>query len=104
MPIQQNPPPPVLLFSDFAGWVAFNDDKARASQKIGNYEIKLTTVIITQPAKLQEKVMWRSIFLSIWHRILNANSTKTPFSSVTAILLAGYILFSIYRHSKYQKK
>ena len=33
--------------------------------------------------KIAEKAMWRSVFLTIWHRILNANSTKTPSSSVT---------------------
>ena len=37
-------------------------------------------VINTQPA---EKAMWRSVFLTIWHRILNSDSTKTPSSSVT---------------------
>ena len=33
--------------------------------------------------KIAEKAMWRSIFLTIWHRMLNADSTKTPSSSVT---------------------
>ena len=33
--------------------------------------------------KIAEKAMWRSVFLTIWHRILNADSTKTPSSSVT---------------------
>ena len=33
--------------------------------------------------KITEKAMWRSVFLTIWHRILNADSTKTPSSSVT---------------------
>ena len=27
--------------------------------------------------------VWRSVFLTTWHRILNADSTKTPSSSVT---------------------
>ena len=27
--------------------------------------------------------MWGSVFLTIWHRILNADSTKTPSSSIT---------------------
>ena len=33
--------------------------------------------------KIAEKAMRRSVFLTIWHRILNADSTKTPSSSVT---------------------
>ena len=28
-------------------------------------------------SKIAEKAMWRSVFLTIWHRILNADSTKT---------------------------
>ena len=33
--------------------------------------------------KIVEKAMWRSVLLTIWHRILNADLTKTPSSSVT---------------------
>ena len=33
--------------------------------------------------KIAEKAMWRSVFLTILHRILNADSTKTPSSSIT---------------------
>ena len=33
--------------------------------------------------KIAEKAMRRSVFLTIWHRILNADATKTPSSSVT---------------------
>ena len=39
--------------------------------------------IVWYPAgKIAEKAMWRSVFLTIWHRILHSDSTKTP-SSVT---------------------
>ena len=34
-------------------------------------------------AKLQKKQLWRSVFLSIRHSILNADSTKTHSSRVT---------------------
>ena len=38
----------------------------------------------TFPAgKITEKAIWRSVILTIWHRILNADSAKTPSSSVT---------------------
>ena len=38
---------------------------------------------LTNPAgKIAEKAMWRSVFLTIWHRILNGDSTKTPSFSV----------------------
>ena len=33
--------------------------------------------------KIAEKAMRRSLFLIIWHRVLNADSTKTHSSSVT---------------------
>ena len=33
--------------------------------------------------KIEEKAMQRSVFLCIWHCIFNADSTKTPSSSVT---------------------
>ena len=53
-----------------------------------NAEFKYTSC----PAgKIAEKAVLRSVFLTIWHRILNADSTKTLSSSVTflAILPAG---------------
>ena len=44
----------------------------------------LLSISLSLPAgKIVEKAMWRSVFLTIWHRILNADSTKTPSSSVT---------------------
>ena len=39
--------------------------------------------VIIQPEKITEKVLWRSAFWTIWHCILNADSTKTPSSTVT---------------------
>ena len=46
--------------------------------------IDLHIILFIFPAgKIAEKAMWRSVFLTIWHRILNADSTKTHFSSVT---------------------
>ena len=33
--------------------------------------------------KIAEKAVWRSVFLTIWHCILNADSTKTHSSVVT---------------------
>ena len=37
---------------------------------------------VRNPAgKIAEKTVWRSVFLTIWHRILNADLTKTPSSS-----------------------
>ena len=38
---------------------------------------------ILSAGTIAEKAMWRSVFFTIWHRILNADSTKTPSSSVT---------------------
>ena len=53
-----------------------------------NEEIVTKLKILTQAArdpagKIAEKAMRRSVFLTTWHRILNADSTKTPSSSVT---------------------
>ena len=33
--------------------------------------------------ELAQKAVWRGVFLTIWHRILNADSTKTHSSGVT---------------------
>ena len=37
----------------------------------------------SEKTKIAEKAIWRSVFLTIWHRMLNADSTKDPSSSVT---------------------
>ena len=37
--------------------------------------------------KIAEQAVWRSVFLTIWHRMLNADSTKTPSFSFTFYLL-----------------
>ena len=44
--------------------------------------------------KIAEKAVWRSVFLTIWHCILNADSTKTHSSSVTfwRFCRLGYLL------------
>ena len=52
------------------------------------FELSITLIHILllsfYPAgKISEKAMRRSVFLTIWHRILNADSTKTPSSIVT---------------------
>ena len=31
--------------------------------------------------KIAEKAIWRSVFFTIWHCIMNADSTKTPSSA-----------------------
>ena len=56
---------------------------------------------VIRAGKIAEKAMWRSVFLTIWHRILNADLTKTPSSSVTflAILPAG--MYSLSRSFSY---
>ena len=41
------------------------------------------SILFVPAAKIAEKAMWRSVFLTKWHRILNADSTKTHSSSVT---------------------
>ena len=53
-----------------------------------DYKNKITDVYskgsIPNPGgKIAEKAVWRCVFLTIWHRILNADSTKTHSSSVT---------------------
>ena len=35
--------------------------------------------------------MWRSVFLCLWHYILNANSTKTPSSVLLFSSFAGWV-------------
>ena len=50
---------------------------------------------IDHPAgKFAEKAVWRSVFLTKWHCILNANSTKTEClqSYILAILPVGQII------------
>ena len=39
--------------------------------------------LICPAGKIAEKAMWRSVFLCIWYYIFNADSIKTPYSSVT---------------------
>ena len=43
----------------------------------------------TQPAKLRKKVVWRSVFFSIWHCISNADSTKILLQSYFLAILPG---------------
>ena len=44
---------------------------------------KLLFYAVYPAGKFAEKAVWRSVFLTIWHCILNADSTKTHSSSVT---------------------
>ena len=47
-----------------------------------------------RPARnFSEKAVWRSVFLTIWHCILNADLTKTPSSSVTFSGFAGWVMY-----------
>ena len=86
----------------FAGLIVSNVfplTESHHSLSINNYDIKLTkqkTIKIqyksahfnTIPAgKIAEKEMWRSVFLTIWHRILNADSLLQFY--FLAILPAG---------------
>ena len=58
----------------------------------------------TYPAgKIAEKAMWRSVFLTIWHHILNVDSTKPPSSSATFkrfFRLGNLPSMYNYKHSK----
>ena len=49
-----------------------------------------------------EKAVWRSVFLTIWHCILNADLTKTHTSSVTFFAICR--LGSLSRHTPIQKQ
>ena len=40
-------------------------------------------MVDNQSGKITEKALWRSVFLTFWHCILNADSTKTHFTRVT---------------------
>ena len=51
--------------------------------KITIKELFLLQIGIFPAGKIAEKAVLRSVFLTIWHRILNADSTKTPSFSVT---------------------
>ena len=59
--------------------IGSNIQKVQKVQKTNDIDAKTHS-----PAgKIAEKAMWKSVFLTISHRILNAVSTKTPSSSVT---------------------
>ena len=63
---------------------------------------RLFIVCIFPAGKFAEKTVCRSVFLTIWHYILNADSTKTcvPFLAILPAGLTGPIVQSHYTRYK----
>ena len=90
MPMQQKLTPPGLLFiailrkklkriqrkSSPRGLKNLSDE----CMEISNYR---ESTVKNPAGKIAEKPVWRSVFLTKWHCILNADSTKTHSSGVT---------------------
>ena len=49
-----------------------------ATRSICKYKTFFVYIKIFPSGKIADKAMWRSVFLTIWHGMLNADSTKTP--------------------------
>ena len=73
----------VVDFETFCVSEACVEDSFALRNKMMTLLQKSLPTIILPAGKIAEKAMWRSLFLCIWHCISNADSTKTPSSSVT---------------------
>ena len=62
--------------------------------KFSNVNDRITGLFISSlsAGKIAEKAMWRSVYLTIWHRILNADSTKLPHLVLLFSDFAGWVV------------
>ena len=63
-----------------------------------SFKLKFIKINTNPAGKIAEKAMWRSVFLTIWHCILNADSTKTPSSKWSLSDFAGCESYLITYH------